>query len=73
MYQLDWRTCVFVAGAQIICLIFIRKSMSYLWSIQTELERDRERELELNQYYFDPFTLQLEWDLELNWDHIVLL
>ena len=44
-----------------------------LWSIQTELELDRGRELELNQYYFDPFTLQLEWELEFNWDHIVLL
>ena len=31
------------------------------WSIQTELERDREREL--NQYYANPFTLQQELEL----------
>ena len=45
-----------------------KKQECFLWSIQTELERDRDREL--NQYYAKPFTLQWEWDWDWELEHI---
>ena len=39
-----------------------------LWSIQTELEWDRDREL--NQYYAKPFKPQWEWDRDWELMHI---
>ena len=44
----------------VVCILL--ECILILGSIQTELERDREWEQELNQYCADPFTLQ--WELE---------
>ena len=54
-----------IDGALGQCLFFVFRyvfisKIKNLWSIKTELEQDREQELELNQYYANPFTLQWE-------------
>ena len=41
---------------------YFKHAERYLWSIQTELKWDRDRELELNRYYACAFTLQQERD-----------
>ena len=40
-----------------------------LWSIQTELMWDWDRDREFNQYCAEHFTLQLMWELKLDQDH----
>ena len=51
-----------IASAHILLVL-----VSVSWSIQTQLEHDRDQDWELNQYYANPLTLQWEsdWDQEL--------